>query len=129
MKQGVIIAHGSLGRALIEAVQVIMGTDDGLYDISVENMSAKQIYDRLASIVKVPQSDKDGVVVMACLRGGSSWNVASAVAEGKKYVRVISGANLPMILTFLTKRNFCSMDQLLSEMRNEAVKGIALLKK
>jgi len=129
MKQGIIIAHGSLGRALIEAVQAIMGTHEGLFDISVENMSAKEIYDRLASIVKDPQSDDEGVVVMACLRGGSSWNVASAVAEGKKYVKVISGANLPMILTFLTKRKSHTMTELVSVMHDEAVKGIALLGK
>ena len=35
MKHGVVIAHGPLGSAFIEAAKSIMGQDDGLFPLSV----------------------------------------------------------------------------------------------
>lgn len=129
MKQGVVIAHGQLGKALIDAAVGIMGNLDGLYDLSVTDMSVTDIEQRLNSIVTHPSDDVDGIVIMACLRGGSSWNVSAAVAQNKDHVRVIAGANLPMILSFITNRDRLDLDELMDKVQADSCKSIHRLDK
>ena len=127
MKHGVVIAHGPLGLAFIEAAKSIMGKDDGLFPLSVTDMSIQEIESRLNSLIREPREDVDGVVIMACLRGGSSWNVSAAVAKDMDRVRLVSGLNLAMLLTFLLKRDVLPLDELVDEMIKEAGKGITSL--
>ena len=127
MKHGVVIAHGPLDKAFIEAAKSIMGTDDGLFPLYVTDMSITELESRLTSIVNEPREDVDGIIIMACLRGGSSWNVSAAVARDKPRVRLLSGLNLAMLLTFLTKRDPLSLDALTKKMNEEAEKGVTLL--
>ncbi len=129
MKHAVVIAHGPLGAAYIEAAKSIMGTDEGLFALSVTDMSVTEIASRLGSIVNEKREDVDGIIIMACLRGGSSWNVSAAVAKDKPHVRLVSGVNLAMLLTFLTKRESLSLDELVEKLKEEAVKGVTSLEK
>ena len=128
MKHGVIIAHGPLGQAFIDAAKSIMGTDEGLFPLSVTAMSIQEISSRLNSLVYEPRDDVDGIVIMACLRGGSSWNVSAAVTKDLPHVRLVAGLNLAMLLTFLLKRESLQLDELVEEMKKEAGKGISSLK-
>ncbi|MBN1482681.1 hypothetical protein EH223_11875 [candidate division KSB1 bacterium] len=127
MKYGIVIAHGPLGDAFLKAAKSIMGTDEGLFPLSVTDMSLQEIESRLTSIVNEPCDDVEGIIVMACLRGGSSWNVSAAVAKDRPHVRLVSGLNLAMLLTFLLKRDILSLDELVEEMKKEAAKGITSL--
>jgi len=127
MKQGVVIAHGPLGAAYIEAAKTIMGSDEGLFALSVTDMSIEEIASRLGSIVNETREDVDGIIIMACLRGGSSWNVSAAVTKDKPHVRLVSGVNLAMLLTFLTRRDVLSLDELAEKLKTEAVKGVTIL--
>lgn len=124
MKHGIVIAHGPLGAAFIEAAKSIMGTDEGLYPLSVTEMSAQEIHARLSSFVNNPPADVEGVVIMACLRGGSSWNVSAAVCNDKSHVRLVSGCNLAMILSFLTQRDALSLDELADKITQDAKTGV-----
>lgn len=127
MKHGVVIAHGPFGKAIIEAVESIMGSAEGVFPLSVTEMSVKDIESRLSSIINEPKEGVDGIVIMACLRGGSSWNVSAALAKGKDHVRVLSGVNLGMLLTFLIKRDSMSLDDLVDDLLQEGKNGITKL--
>jgi len=127
MKHGVVIAHANLGEALIKAAKSIMGTDEGLFPLSVTDMSAQEIESRLSAILHEPREDIDGTIVMACLRGGSSWNVSAALCQDRKRVRLMSGANLPMLLTFLIHRDSMSLDELVETMNKQAKEGVTVL--
>ena len=94
---------------------------------SVTDMSVQEIASRLSSIVKDTRDDVDGIIIMACLRGGSSWNVSAAVTRDLPKVRLISGVNLAMLLTFLTKRDLLPLDELVQKMKSEAIKGVTVL--
>ncbi len=127
MKQGIVIAHGSLGTAFIDAAKSIMGTDDDLYSLSVTDMSAQDIHARLSSYVDHPPPDVDGIVIMSCLRGGSSWNVSAAVCKDKPHVRLVSGCNLMMMLSFMTQRDNMSLDELEHKITQDAKTGVTTL--
>ena len=115
MKHGVVIAHGPLGSAFIDAANSIMGRSEGLFPLSVTDMSIQEIESRLRSIVNEPREDVDGIIIMACLRGGSSWNVSAAVTKDLPHVRLVAGLNLAMLLTFMLKRESLQLDELVGE--------------
>jgi mannose/fructose-specific phosphotransferase system component IIA len=126
MKHGIIIAHGPLGTAFIEAAKSIIGSDEGLFPLSVTDMSIAEIEFRLKSLIDEPRAGVDGIVIMACLRGGSSWNVSAAMIKDKSDVRLVSGCNLAMVVSFLINRNTMALDPLVGTMLQDAKQGIVL---
>ena len=124
MKNAILVTHGPIGEAIIEAVRGIMGVDDGLHAISVTNMSVAEISDRLSALVNAPEEQQDGVIIMASLIGGSCWNVSVAAARNNPKVRVVSGVNLPMVLSFMTKRDSLPLDELARVVKRDGIRGI-----
>ena len=124
MINAVFVTHGPVGEALIEAVRGIIGIDKGLHALSVTNMSVEEIYQRLSALVNAPEEKKDGIIILASLKGGSCWNVSAAIAQENPKVKVISGANLPMALSFVTKRDDYPLDELAEEIRKDGEAGI-----
>lgn len=129
MKHGIIIAHGPLGSAFIEAARTIIGSDEGLFPISVTDMSHSEIEARLSSLINEPRADVDGIVIMACLRGGSSWNVSAALIHDKTNVRLVSGCNLAMVISFIMNRDALALDPLVDTILNDAKQGVVLFKR
>ncbi len=127
MKHGIILTHGPIGVAMIEAVRGIVGIDEGLHALSVTNMSVDEITQRLRAIVNGPEEKQEGAIIMASLKGGSCWNVAVAVAKDHPKVKVLSGVNLPMVLSFVMKRESMTIDELICELENDGLKGITKL--
>jgi mannose PTS system EIIA component len=128
MKHGIIIAHGPLGRAFIEAAKSIIGSDEGLFPLSVTEMSVTEIKARLNSLIDEPRADVDGIVIMACLRGGSSWNVSAAMIKDRPDVRLVSGCNLAMVVSFLMNRSAMPLDPLVETILSDAKQGVMLFK-
>ncbi len=127
MKQGILLTHGPVGDAMIEAVRTIMGIDEGLYAISVTNMSITEIASRLRALVTAPAAEQDGVLIMASLRGGSCWNVSVGIAKEYPGIKVLSGLNLAMVLSFISKRDSLAMPELAEEVYQDGVRGVCLL--
>lgn len=128
MKNAILITHGPIGDAIIEAVRGIMGVDDGLHALSVTDMSVTEITERLSSLVNAPENQRDGVIIMASLQGGSCWNVSAAIAKDNHNVRIISGVNLPMVLSFMTKRDSLTLDKLAESLEKDGERGITRFK-
>ncbi len=126
MIHGIILTHGPIGDAMIEAVRCIMGLDEGLHSLIVNNMSVTEISSRLSALIHAPEVKQDGVIVMASLKGGSCWNVAVAVAKDHAHVRVISGVNLSMVLSFVTKRDLLTLEKLADAVVKDGLRGITL---
>ncbi len=124
MKQAILLTHGPIGEALIDAVTGIMGVTEGLHALAVTDRSADEIKQRLLSLVNQPSAIEEGVLIMASLKGGSCWNVSVEVAVNHPSVRVISGVNLSMVLSFMTKRDEADIDELLDIVAKDGIRGI-----
>ena len=124
MIHGILLTHGPIGDALIEAVAGITGFSEGLHALSVTNMSIAEITARLLSLVNAPQEKQDGVIIMASLKGGSCWNVSVSVALQRKNVYVVSGVNLPMVISFMMKRDNLDIETLVQTLEKDGLRGI-----
>lgn len=107
----VIITHGRLAEALLEAAEAIAGKIDNVKTLSVMNSDTNDgIRAVLASAVKEVNKGK-GVVIFTDMFGGTPTNIAlSLMEEGK--VEVITGVNLPLILKFMSHRSDKSLQDL-----------------
>jgi mannose PTS system EIIA component len=100
----VIVAHGGLAREYLSAVEHVVGKQDGVRAISIEDdhdRRAKQaeICDA-ADAVDVGQ----GVVLVTDMFGGSPSNLSlpACATSGR---RILYGANLPMLIKLAKSRD------------------------
>ena len=100
----VIVAHGGLAREYLSAVEHVVGKQDGMIAIAIEDdhdRNAKQ-----AEIIAAANSvdHGEGVVVVTDMFGGSPSNL-SLMACAANERRIIYGANLPMLIKLTKSRD------------------------
>ena len=99
----VIVAHGGLAREYLSAVEHVVGRQDGVRAISIEDdhdRSAKQA--EICAAADAVDSG-DGVVVVTDLFGGSPSNL-SLMACAARNRTILYGANLPMLVKLAKSR-------------------------
>jgi mannose/fructose-specific phosphotransferase system component IIA len=101
---GLIVTHGELGAALLDAAARIAGPPSGVVAISNSGLSRDALIDAVRG--RVALFGERGGLVLTDVTGGSCTQAAVAVAarEAKGPVHVVSGVNLPMLLDFLHNR-------------------------
>ena len=112
--RGVVVCHGQLAQALVDAVREIVGEDGGLVAISNEGCSTEELERRIA-----PQLEGDApIVVFSDLPSGSCTFAARHLARARGEVGVVGGVNLPMLLDFVFHRTWALPD-LLERLRSK----------
>lgn len=100
----VIVAHGGLAREYLAAVEHVLGPQDGIRAVSVEYE-----HDRAAKQVEIKRAAEEvdsgaGVLVVTDLYGGSPSNLSMPACLLPKR-RILSGVNLPMLITLARSRH------------------------
>lgn len=99
--RGVVVAHADLARALIEAVDRIVGLEDGaLVAVSNEGLGPADIRARLAEVAGTGPA-----MVFTDLREGSCGMAARHLCVGSPNHVLVTGVNLPMLLDFAMNRD------------------------
>ena len=111
MIDGLIVGHGDYSESLIRALSLISGETSGVTGISNEGKSTNDLSDEIkASMEKSPEKE---CIVFVDIYGGSCWR--AAMMAKTEHSRVITGVNLPMLLSFVNKRQNLTTIQELSE--------------
>ena len=99
----VIVSHGALGAAMLDALEHIVGPQPRAAAIGIgpDDDVARRRAEILAAI-EAADSGK-GVIVMTDMFGGTPSNLALA-ALNRPGVEVIAGVNLPMLIKFASVR-------------------------
>jgi PTS system mannose-specific IIA component len=106
-----VVSHGRLAEALISSVQFLAGNLKRVKGISIWPRDRKEeVKDRIQKgIAEV--DDGDGVVILTDVLGGTPTNLALSVLENKE-VEVVTGVNLPMLLTLSSYRKEKSLGEI-----------------
>ncbi len=120
---GIVLTHGQIGDALIDAAASILGVSDNVTALSTASLSFLDINAKLNQVIAA-QDRKSGTIVMVSLKGGGCWNSALALARQLPKVEVVSGVNLTMLLSFLTKRDRLSLLELAATIKDDGIRGI-----
>jgi mannose/fructose-specific phosphotransferase system component IIA len=93
-----LITHGDLGKELLKSAETIIGKYEGMTAISNTGLSGEDLQ---VCIEEEMAKAKEMVIFVDCF--GSTLTSAKIIC-GNRFP-IICGVNLPMILSFLTKRN------------------------
>lgn len=97
--RGVVVAHGDLAPALVEAAEEITGIRDVLHAVSNRGC------DRTTLEAMVREAAADGpAVVFVDLPAGSCYLAAMRGMAGLPEVNVVAGVNLSMLVDFVFHR-------------------------
>lgn len=125
MKNAVILTHGDLGRALLNTTEKIIGPVEGVKVLSNELTSMKKLVADLDAIVKV--WDGNDILVLVDFCGGSCWHAANVVKRERKNVVLLSGVNLPMMLSFASRRDSFKLPELAEYLKQTIIKGTEII--
>ncbi|NOY76466.1 MAG: hypothetical protein GXO76_01220 [Calditrichaeota bacterium] len=124
MIYGIVLTHGNLGEAFVKTAERIIGPVKDLSNLSSTGMSPKDLKMNLEKMVHTDDEKNSACLIFVGLKGGHPWHVACRIARERPNVSVISGVNLPMLLSFLVKRENLALGELLQQLETDAHRGI-----
>ena len=122
-----IVSHGRLAEALISSVQFLVGNLKRVKGISIWPRDKKEeVKDRIQKGIG-EVDDGDGVVILTDVLGGTPTNLSLSVLENKQ-VEVVTGVNLPMLLTLSSYRKEKSLREIGRLVKKSGRRSIILAK-
>lgn len=122
---GIVICHKNLARELLNTATAIVGHADNLFAFSNHTKSTEQLLQDLTDFLN-RQGNPPEVLFMVDLRGGNCWTVARMLIRENSGYYVLSGVNLPMLISFLTKKDRYSFGELIKVIENDSCRNTIL---
>lgn len=122
MVDAVIVTHGNLARALMDAVEITLGPQTDVVTLSNEGASLEQIIERVR-----PHAERAPVALFVDFCGGSPYIACKSLQHNRDGCAVLSGVNLPMLFSFFTKRDKLSFAELITVVEADGHRGIQLI--
>lgn len=119
MVRAIVVTHGDLGKALVSATESVLGPQQGCTVISNSGLSLDQIKARVSEA-----STSDPTLVFVDLCGGSTFMACVTLPDERRNCALVAGVNLPMLLSFFTKRDKLSLNELAETVQKDGVRGI-----
>ena len=122
-----IISHGMLAEALISSVQSLVGNLQRVRGVSIwPKDNEEEIKDRIRKSV-AELNDGNGVMILTDILGGTPTNLSLPFLEDEK-VEVVTGVNMPMLLTLSSYRNGRSLKEIGTLAKKSGRQSIILAK-
>jgi PTS system mannose-specific IIA component len=122
-----IVSHGRLAEALISSVQSLVGNLQRIKGVSIwPKDREKEIKDRIQKNM-AEVDDGDGVVILTDVLGGTPTNLSLSFLGDEK-VEVVTGVNMPMLLTLSSYRKGRSLREIGKLVKKSGRRSITLAK-
>lgn len=123
-----VISHGRLADALISSVQFLVGNLTKIKGISIwPKDRIEEIQHRIQKGMK-EVDEGDGVIILTDLLGGTPTNLSLSLFHDSS-VEVVTGVNLPMLLTLSSYRSGKSLGEISRLVKKSGRRSIVLAKK
>jgi mannose/fructose-specific phosphotransferase system component IIA len=97
--RGVVVSHGGLAAAMVQAVEQISGVTGVLFPVSNTGCDPESIERRLSEAI-----GEGPAVVFVDLPSGSCFFAAMRAHKSKTELPLVTGVNLPMLVDFVFHR-------------------------
>jgi mannose PTS system EIIA component len=122
-----VISHGRLADALISSVQFIVGNLKRIKGVSIwPKDREKEIKDKIQKEI-AEVDDGDGVVILTDILGGTPSNLSLSFLKNQK-VEVVTGVNMPMLLTLSSYRKGRSLKEIGGLVKTSGRRSIRLMR-
>lgn len=118
---GVLVAtHGEMAKGLFDAIDMICGTQEKFSIVSLKRgQDAESFGEELGEKINELNSDEGGVVLVDLL-GATPMNQSALNLYKSDKVEVITGVNLPMVVTATMERDcFSDIKELVEKIKND----------
>ena len=117
--RGVVLAHGTMARGLVDAVLKISGAEEGtLVPLSNEGKSPQALQDELDGFL-----EEGPTVVFTDLPSGSCALAARMCCRTHPLHAVVTGVNLPILLDFVFNRHL-PMNELVPRLLSKGIGSV-----
>lgn len=125
MVEVVVLTHGSLGVELLKTAEMIIGKQDMVDILSVQNGTSLSELANILEKLKEKYSET-GLLILTDMFGGSPSNIAMAFLEAGK-TEVVTGVNLPMMIKVLSARHdMASLPELAKKAQSTAKDSVII---
>jgi len=125
----VLVSHGKLAEGLVDAMQMIVGEQDGVRAIGLqETEDVESLMEKIQQAVEGVESG-DGVLIMVDLFGASPFNASARLALSLpgKTLEVVTGMNLPMLVELAVQRDGMCLEDAVSLVLKVGPEGVRRL--
>ncbi len=123
-KRLVLVTHGDLGKTILETAKKIIGDSscsDCITIISNDGLSTNDLVGKITD--SVSESDKY-YIIATDFPGGSCFIASRKVSAAKNNISAVSGLNIAMVLSFVTKKELYDGKKLTEIMRTDGSRAI-----
>jgi mannose/fructose-specific phosphotransferase system component IIA len=103
--RGVVVCHGALASALVQAAEQISGVRGALVPVSNTGCDRETLEDKVLEAV-----DGRPAIVFVDMPSGSCLFAVVKRLHGEQSVKVVTGANLAMLVDFVFHRSLSPAD-------------------
>ena len=122
-----IVCHGALADALISEVQFLIGKLQKVRGVSLwPKESEEEARERIRKMM-AEVDEGDGVVILTDILGGTPTNLSLSFLKDNR-VEVVTGVNVPMLLTLSSYRRGRSLEEICSLVKKSGRRSIILFK-
>lgn len=100
-----IASHSELSKGLVEATKMILGDDNGVDHIILDESGIDVFSKKLDEKVKYLTENNESLLILADIFGGTPFNQSMIKSQQYENVRVISGVNLQMVIESVMNRS------------------------
>jgi len=117
-----IITHGNLAFALLDAAEKIVGKQQHVYIYSNKEDSLPVLIEKISKRLEKVKSKHN--IFFIDLMGGSCWNLANMIRKKYSSVTIITGVNLPMLMSYFLNCQEMPFINLVKKVINDGSRGI-----
>ena len=101
----VVVGHGRVAEAMVQALESVLGPVDGLEAVATEaGDTPEAVRGRIAAAARRVDRGR-GVIILTDMLGDTATNQSLALArEGTVAVEVVAGVNMPILIKLTTAR-------------------------
>ena len=122
-----VISHGRLAEALISSVQFLVGHLKKVKGISIWPKDRREeIQNKIKKGIH-EVDEGDGVIILTDILGGTPTNLSLSIFDDKR-IEVVTGVNLPMLLTLSSYRTGKSLREIGKLVKTSGRRSIILAK-
>ena len=125
----VITTHGHAAKALLATAEMIIGAQDNVRCVDFVFGENGEV---LAGKIRAAAAELDtsgGLLLLVDLWGGTPFNASSGIAHDDANIEVVTGVNVPMLVSVLMEReDITSLPELAALALREGADGVKALK-
>lgn len=122
----VITGHGTFASGINGSIEVIAGKQKDYYVVDFDGEHTDKLEEDLKKVFE-KMKDYERVFVFSDIAGGSPFKYACMLSQEYKNVRVIGGANVPLVVEVCLSRDYADdLDSFINEKIDNAKDSIAM---